>query len=445
MLTSLNFDYDFNGETYHISLNTYDVLYIAAKAMQEHLNEVTRTTRAYQNFADASTQASPRKLKRLRDWILSAMDTNNPQKLRWANQAAPLQYSYFHINDRIIRFAHTDKYCADMEIVRDPIAFDITSGYTHQSIANFLGTRPDVNLREHNFLWFIAYWVRTFQGQAYLERIGLVPDRIRYEYLQRYFDTNIYQGPNHEYDKAVATTIRGLVNGKVITGLSSYLDGVPLLTSLLFLAEFARNYMSLYSSLILLDFIVARITYGNANLKQYRWYDILWHTKADIEPVHDIHGAACLHRNWGGKHSMTHDNSYTEQPKDNKNQVIQYDLAWPLTISRQKEASLLTRWLYHYMIQKHPTTNPQITSERLNGRVLYQNAKPITYYEQLEEYKKNPNLKRYFATYKQSKLSKQKVELIENYLNCEASVKGIERYIVSALKCRLNTVDQILR
>ena len=259
--------------------------------------------------------------------------------------------------------------------------------------------------------------------------------------MQRYFDHRVGLGQNLQNDIDIVQIFRRLVRGDN-PDLNYNAFGVPLLVAIFLLGEFSRNYMSIYSTLILLDFIESQVTYGNG--KHYSWHKVLWHTKEVDDDVFNAYGTSLDFSRWGGKHSMTHQDSFTEQKKDKHGRVIQYDLSWPLSTSRQKEGSLIIRWLHYQLLKNNANLQPEIESHSLSDRACLPTRLPITHGEQMTADQGNPNLMRYLQIYHQGigdKLNHKQLRQVQNHFYTQACLDAAEKLIKPLLRTRLQSIN----
>lgn len=190
-------------------------------------------------------------------------------------------------------------------------------------------------------------------------------DRIGYTFFYRKIH-EFYKEKNILVDDiAIAKQMRALLGGEQLLSLVDC-TAIPELTAALFMAEVSRNPTCFLSGLILLDFIESGITYG-AN-KLYTWKKILWDPEViegKIRGQNILTGKLKQIANLkGGKHPMTHHDSYLREFKDNmwnfnkslfdsEKDLLPSDYKYlqrrdlPLSTARKRESSLLIRWLYH--------------------------------------------------------------------------------------------------
>ncbi len=168
-------------------------------------------------------------------------------------------------------------------------------------------------------------------------------------------------------DQIIAASMRELLSGGVLP-LNPVL---PSLVATMFLAEAKRNHLAFMTNLMLLDFIEMDIRYGKTH-KKYTLRKILWHPSTMDPEVkkyereldayqgefQDKEGGANPDLR-GGKSSMASYGS-TNGLKQNPGA-----LTIPLIIQRQKEASILIRWLWKILPKQFP--NLDVDVETLYG------------------------------------------------------------------------------
>lgn len=190
--------------------------------------------------------------------------------------------------------------------------------------------------------------------------------RLREEITQKQLD--LY---NPTTAANVAKAVRGLLHDHN-AGQPVDPPGAALLAAAWFLAEVCRNKNSLWSGLVLLDFIEKDIRYGGSQTdehvgsKQFTWERVLWHP--DMIDFHTLEGVAepkdqekdlfgkdVKLDEWGGKHPMAHTGS---EAQAEGRLVPTFAQGGPganaMTAVQQKEASLLIRWLYHKLKNQTP-------------------------------------------------------------------------------------------
>lgn len=194
------------------------------------------------------------------------------------------------------------------------------------------------------------------------------PDKLGYLHLYKEITKSFSSQPLD--DIKIAKQIRALLKGSQDLSIVNSLE-LPVLVAALFISEVARNRTCFLSGLFLLDFIENKIEYGKQ--KKYTWKNVLW----DPDTVDGIvagNNAKLKASLWGGKHPMTHDKSFSREfsgdiwrldenlmhlPRDLPIKYLK-DKKVLLGTARQKEASLLIRWLFHKI---DATNMPQISKE----------------------------------------------------------------------------------
>ncbi len=152
----------------------------------------------------------------------------------------------------------------------------------------------------------------------------------------------------------VASDMRKILKGELTDQCESR-KGVVVLTAIWFLAETSRNPLTMLTTLMMLDMMELSLPYG-VN-KPYTLENVLWHpltVAIDGMSAEDRLKAYTQYEAWGGKHPMCHPESYRRSFEQGP---------WPvpgtvLEFVRQKEASVIINWLYHYFRQHHPDLNP---------------------------------------------------------------------------------------
>ena len=183
----------------------------------------------------------------------------------------------------------------------------------------------DVNLGLHEPLFRpVSSYGDKDQGPSYFVFAASIKD---------YFSTDV-----HLSDAEVAAAMRDILSGGVPD-----LDAanfIPSLVGAWFIAEPARNPLSVLSGLIMLDMIESGIILpdGHGN-NWYSLYHSLIHPLKDsgAKKVPDLYGSKDGIDRFGGSHPMAHGGSVTDSalPEEGKK----------LTAVRQKEASLYFHWL----------------------------------------------------------------------------------------------------
>ena len=145
---------------------------------------------------------------------------------------------------------------------------------------------------------------------------------------------------------------------------------IALLTGIWFLSEVSRNPLTYLSNLIILDLMQRHYKNG---IPKYTWRNVLWHQDTigtqhpdgtNINQENGLKGEKRTARypqedGWGGKHPMCHLKSWERYFTQNK--------IWPLNddsleLVRQKEATLIIRWLYYKILDEKAELEPSMST-----------------------------------------------------------------------------------
>lgn len=142
----------------------------------------------------------------------------------------------------------------------------------------------------------------------------------------------------------VAFQIRRLLRGvQEMWAVDS--SALPVLTAAFFMGEVRRNHTAFHTGLMLLDLVEAGISYDLTSPEKLNgpvtlsWDKILWHPevlRSESELESRLSGSTA-------RNSMT--------------------------LSRQKEANLLMRWLQHALHKYHPALRIEVSASHLKGQV----------------------------------------------------------------------------
>jgi hypothetical protein len=253
----------------------------------------------------------------------------------------------------------------------------------------------------------------------------------------------------HASEAELAFTIR-----QILRGQNPALPNCSFVASLVgawFIAEPARNLVSLLSGLMLLDMIENNVllldNYGN---NWYSWRNVLIHpfkgagSKREKE-ARDLYGAKVknIDRELGGAHPMAHAGSAAESYEMQERNK--------LTVMHQKEASLFLHWLKLYLDKKGIESRlASVAEQKLNpSDVIFSdvsvNSSDSPRMVQLD--KKIADLKKTIRTRATKRLS---IDMEEKKLKIlQVEKEGIEfkqkiqmQLIVPAIKERLESLDK---
>lgn len=155
-------------------------------------------------------------------------------------------------------------------------------------------------------------------------------------------------------DAELAGGVRSLL-GNAIPKLGTQYAPMAALTAAMFLAEPKRNARAFPVNLMLLDMLQQGVVYGSKERK-LSWDNVLWRdgfgtTAADVEKQYELGGGAQTLKphERGGKLPMSHTGASDQSkvvlpspPVDNA------DVIFPNS-ELEKEASIVVRWLQHYL------------------------------------------------------------------------------------------------
>jgi len=267
----------------------------------------------------------------------------------------------FSLGNRLIRFDRANNYVSDWAINNTPgqhQALRVQEYFERLERRQFNENYPN------DFFHRIAHYVLERvapENQApiilfFSTIFGLNVDQLRAQMRAYGRIDQPYESFQNDFTRDAAINIvitkeiRNLLNGSQTLAQPDAVmfQALPALIVTLVVAEVNRNRLSWLTTLILMDFIEARVPYGQAGNKFYTWFNLLWDTEQAVN--YNAFGYPKDAHEWGGKHPMAHTGSFSEQKSD------PWQLRWPLTSSRQKEGSLLIRWLARQLQR-----NPQIT------------------------------------------------------------------------------------
>ena len=210
----------------------------------------------------------------------------------------------------------------------------------------------------------------------------------------------------------VAFQIRRLLRGvQEMWAVDS--PALPVLTAAFFMGEVRRNYTAFHTGLMLLDLVEAGVSYDLTSPEKLNgpvtlsWDKILWHpdvlrTESELEtrfsgfknkvknraaaPLtqdleraqgnlealkdekaeKDIFGRPISRDIRGGDHPMAHTGSIAHSEKDLLGSTGRHSM----TMTRQKEANLLIRWLQHVLHKYHPGLRIDVSATNLRDEII---------------------------------------------------------------------------
>ncbi len=173
-----------------------------------------------------------------------------------------------------------------------------------------------------------------------------------------------------DFDKVISCVILNfLTQGQTTPSSKEFAKScgvIPLLTTVLFISEAARNPVSFMTSKMMMEFIFNKITYGKTNkpftLKNTLWHPELLSCENDDERKQLNKDRPELQKK-GGKASMSHCGSYADEFRNmdwTDDNTWEAELNREMTHARNKDAKILIRWLHHVMKLFSPDITTQL-------------------------------------------------------------------------------------
>lgn len=259
-----------------------------------------------------------------------------PAQWMWAANHTRDPYTWYRIGGRYIRRKRSNDYIEDWGARRT----------VYMRILDILGTLYNTRGGFKGIAGFRALESRDdFRD----------PGAMRETPYSSIYRRLVADGYGEAQTRAVAQQVRALLHGADDMAITSS-AAIPVMTGAMFLAEVHRNPLSLLIGLMMLDMIEAGIPYGTGN-KRYTWDKVLWDPALLLpDPqegtVLDLYGRQRERHQMAGKWPMAHTGSFNPDFFDGRGHRP-FHLDLPLVPTRQKEGSLLVRWLAWMIYQRN--------------------------------------------------------------------------------------------
>jgi hypothetical protein len=193
--------------------------------------------------------------------------------------------------------------------------------------------------------------------------------------------SNYFELQNHLKSDQLAALMRYVLAGGTLK--NNDVAFLPNLAGAWFIAETARNPMSLLTGLILIDMLENGIESNDEKGNNwYSWSNTLIHPhkRCGIKEVKDLYGSKVGIDRFGGSHPMVHGGSVNEASRS-------LSPKRKLTTVRQKEGSLLLHWLCERISHEKKNYDVSLIKVNYDDSTSFPESRPV--YDEIAEINKN--------------------------------------------------------